>query len=69
MHRVAFKSAFNFNKEILEVGYPRNDIFYENESDIEEKQHIIKRSIPKDKKVILYAPTFRDDEVSSAKNI
>ena len=35
---------------MLEVGYPRNDIFYEN--DIEEKQHIIKRklSIPKDKK-------------------
>ncbi|MEB6215252.1 CDP-glycerol--glycerophosphate glycerophosphotransferase [Mammaliicoccus sciuri] len=64
-----FKSAFNFKKEMLEVGYPRNDIFYENESDIEEKQHIIKRklSIPKDKKVILYAPTFRDDEVSSAK--
>lgn len=22
-----FKSAFNFKKEILEIGYPRNDIF------------------------------------------
>ncbi|GGH99989.1 CDP-glycerol glycerophosphotransferase family protein [Mammaliicoccus vitulinus] len=64
-----FKSAFKFDKEMLEVGYPRNDVFYQNESEIENKQNIIKRklSIPKDKKVILYAPTFRDDEVSSAK--
>ncbi|RIL45996.1 CDP-glycerol--glycerophosphate glycerophosphotransferase, partial [Mammaliicoccus fleurettii] len=64
-----FKSAFKFDKEMLEVGYPRNDIFYQNESEIEEKQNVIKRklSIPKNKKVILYAPTFRDDEVSSTK--
>ncbi|HCA7035337.1 TPA: CDP-glycerol glycerophosphotransferase family protein, partial [Staphylococcus pseudintermedius] len=23
-----FKSAFNFKKDILEIGYPRNDLFY-----------------------------------------
>ncbi|MBW0761500.1 CDP-glycerol glycerophosphotransferase family protein [Mammaliicoccus lentus] len=64
-----FKSAFRFNKEMLEVGYPRNDIFYQDEKLIEEQRKTIKRklSIPKDKKVILYAPTFRDDEVSAAK--
>ncbi len=64
-----FKSAFRFNKEMLEVGYPRNDMFYQDEKLIEEQRKTIKRklSIPKDKKVILYAPTFRDDEVSAAK--
>ncbi|GGI43422.1 CDP-glycerol glycerophosphotransferase family protein [Mammaliicoccus stepanovicii] len=64
-----FKSAFNFKKEMLEVGYPRNDVFYQDKNELLNKQNIIKRklSIPKDKKVILYAPTFRDDEVSAAK--
>src|SRR5699024_1266551 len=57
-----FRSAFRFQKEILEVGYPRNDIFYQR--DLEERIKRLKRSlrIPKGKKVILYAPTFRDDE-------
>src|SRR5699024_12856685 len=54
---------------MLEVGYPRNDIFYQDEKLIEEQRKTIKRklSIPKDKKEILYAPTCRDDEVSAAK--
>ena len=33
-----FKSAFRFNKEMLEVGYPRNDIFYQDEKLIEEQR-------------------------------
>lgn len=60
----AFRSAFKYNGEILEVGYPRNDIFYkENISELCGK---IKRrlNIPKDKKVILYAPTFRDNQTT-----
>ncbi|MGL6030551.1 MAG: CDP-glycerol glycerophosphotransferase family protein [Kurthia gibsonii] len=60
----AFRSAFQFKKEVLEVGYPRNDIFYHPE---EQKQYIeqvrLKYNIPKDKKVLLYAPTFRDDDL------
>lgn len=58
----AFTSAFKFEKEILELGYPRNDIFYHSEKDIIYKQTRRKLNIPKDKKVILYAPTFRDNE-------
>ncbi|MBO1199753.1 CDP-glycerol glycerophosphotransferase family protein [Staphylococcus simiae] len=65
-----FKSAFNYKKEILEVGYPRNDMFYNTDDRfVTEKQLEVRQrlGIAKDKKVILYAPTFRDDEVNKAK--
>lgn len=56
-----FERAFNYKGNILETGYPRNDFLYNfNEKDV----HTIKRklNIPMDKNVILYAPTWRDDE-------
>ncbi|MBI5974449.1 CDP-glycerol glycerophosphotransferase family protein [Staphylococcus canis] len=65
-----FRSAFDFNKDILEVGYPRNDIFYtQDHKYIEAQQHMIKQrlGIKDNRKIILYAPTFRDDEVNKAK--
>ncbi|RTX69717.1 CDP-glycerol--glycerophosphate glycerophosphotransferase [Staphylococcus hyicus] len=65
-----FKSAFNFKKEVLEIGYPRNDIFYKtNDSNLELKKENIKKQIGihDNRKVILYAPTFRDDEINKAK--
>ncbi len=58
----AFRSAFRYDKEILEFGYPRNDILhYENRDQLAEE---IKKKlrIPAGKKTILYAPTWRDDE-------
>ncbi len=61
---VAFRRAFAFEKTMLEIGYPRNDIMFHknNEEDI----MLLKRrlGLPLDKKVLLYAPTFRDDEFS-----
>lgn len=63
-----FKSAFNFNKEVLEVGYPRNDMFYSDNPDyIDKKKKIVKQSlgITDNRKILLYAPTFRDDEVTN----
>lgn len=62
----AFKSAFKYDGKILEIGYPRNDIFYkENKEEL--KRTIINRlKIPKDKKIILYAPTFRDYQSTNA---
>lgn len=58
----AFRSAFKYNNEVLELGYPRNDIFYRKDSD-EMKRNIKTRlGLPDDKKVILYAPTFRDNK-------
>lgn len=62
-----FKRAFRFNKEILELGYPANDIFYrENDSLISEIKN--KLEIDANKKIILYAPTFRDDKFDSDGN-
>lgn len=56
-----FMSAFNINKErIIETGYPRNDILtnYTKEKVNEIKNRL---NIDKNKKVILYAPTWRDN--------
>lgn len=59
-------SAFNLkeigkDKCILETGYPRNDaLFTFDEKFIENTKKEL--GIPKDKKVILYAPTWRDDQ-------
>lgn len=57
-----FRRCFMYEKEMLETGYPRNDILHSNERE-EIAQKIRKKlNIPKDKKTILYAPTWRDDE-------
>ncbi|MGL5417382.1 MAG: CDP-glycerol glycerophosphotransferase family protein [Clostridium sp.] len=56
-----FKRAFSFDKEILDYGYPANDILYKKNTKNEINKLKEKFKIPKDKKVILYAPTWRDD--------
>ncbi|MGI6511644.1 MAG: bifunctional glycosyltransferase/CDP-glycerol:glycerophosphate glycerophosphotransferase [Catenisphaera adipataccumulans] len=58
-----FRSCFMYEGRMLEYGYPRNDILY-----APNKEEIAARirkqlKIPADKKTILYAPTWRDDEV------
>lgn len=58
----AFKSAFLFDKEMLEYGYPRNDILHSENKDEIASDIRKKLGIPADKKTILYAPTWRDDE-------
>ena len=63
-----FESAFMYPKEkILTYGYPRNDILHNYSADY---KHQIKEklNLPTSKKVILYAPTWRDDEFHSAGN-
>lgn len=62
-------SAFNLNSHhdeniIIEEGYPRNDFLYNfTESDVKKiKKHL---KIPENKKVLLYAPTWRDDQHKS----
>jgi CDP-glycerol glycerophosphotransferase len=61
-----FISAFNLKylqkeKIIIEKGYPRNDfLFAYTQSDIENIKSTL--GISKDKKVILYAPTWREDQ-------
>ncbi|UXU83074.1 CDP-glycerol glycerophosphotransferase family protein [Mammaliicoccus sciuri] len=58
-----FKSAFNLKEEqILTLGYPRNDdlVQLNNEDYIHQLKQ--KYEIPSHKKVILYAPTWRDND-------
>jgi CDP-glycerol glycerophosphotransferase len=57
-----FRRCFAFDKEMLEIGYPRNDVLFakNNEKDIMDLK--VQLGIPLDKKVILYAPTWRDNE-------
>lgn len=58
-----FKRAFGYNGMILETGYPRNDYIVKHKDDATEIIRLKKEmKIPTDKKVILYAPTWRDDE-------
>ena len=56
-----FQSAFRIKHEkLIETGYPRND-YLTNASVDEIAMLREKYEIPKDKKVILYAPTWRDN--------
>ncbi|MFS0787785.1 CDP-glycerol glycerophosphotransferase family protein [Shouchella sp. 1P09AA] len=57
-----FKSAFLFDNKILEYGYPRNDLLYAKNKDELSVAFKKKLQVPTDKKVVLYAPTWRDDE-------
>lgn len=64
-----FISAFNLKKlkkenVIVELGYPRNDYLYNytKEDVVKLKEEL---GIPLDKKVILYAPTWRDNQHKS----
>lgn len=57
-----FRRAFNFNKEVIEVGYPRNDVLYTENTEEQVTKLKDRLGIPADKKVILYAPTWRDDQ-------
>lgn len=52
-------SCYNFKKEFLRTGYPRNDILFEKNNQAEIGKLKKKMGIPTNKKVILYAPTWR----------
>ncbi|MDD2409945.1 MAG: CDP-glycerol glycerophosphotransferase family protein [Bacilli bacterium] len=64
-----FTSAFNLNELhttniIIEEGYPRNDYLYNyKEEDITRIKEEL--GIPENKKIVLYAPTWRDNQHTS----
>lgn len=53
-----FRSAFDYHGEVLEVGYPRNDLFFVDNNSL--KKELNSKYGINNKKVILFAPTFRD---------
>ncbi len=56
-----FKRAFQFKNTLIESGYPRNDYLFTSNN--EKTLFNIKKSLdlPLNKKIILYAPTWRDN--------
>lgn len=56
-----FRRALWFENEIKQFGHPRNDIFFRNSNEYKKKvcEYF---NIPLDKKILLYVPSFRDDD-------
>jgi CDP-glycerol glycerophosphotransferase len=56
------RSAFRYSGPVLEEGYPRNDVFFRPDADDIAWRVRRKLGISRDATVVLYAPTFRDDQ-------
>lgn len=61
-----YKEAFWGAEEILEYGHPRNDIFFGDTTQICDKVREA-YGIDRDRKILLYVPTFRDQNKGQAK--
>jgi CDP-glycerol glycerophosphotransferase len=61
-----FRRAFSFDGDILECGYPRNDLL--RSPDSARRAEGIRRQLGlrADQRVVLYAPTWRDDATTRA---
>ncbi|WP_411732370.1 CDP-glycerol glycerophosphotransferase family protein [Paeniglutamicibacter sp.] len=57
----AMRSAFAYQGPVLELGYPRNDPLLRPEAGVRAREIKTTLGIPEGHKVVLYAPTFRDD--------
>lgn len=59
---VLLKEKFWYDGEILEKGIPRNDIFFKQELHTDIRERICRQySIARDSRIVLYAPTFREN--------
>ncbi len=57
-----FGRAFRYDGPTLEIGYPRNDVFF-REGEREARAAAVRErlGLPEDRRIILYAPTWRDN--------
>ncbi|MFD6986917.1 CDP-glycerol glycerophosphotransferase family protein, partial [Streptomyces sp. NPDC059956] len=55
------RRAFGYDGEVLEAGYPRNDLFYAADRGKRAAQVRERLGLPEGRRVVLYAPTWRDD--------
>jgi CDP-glycerol glycerophosphotransferase len=61
-----FRSAFKYDGPVLETGYPRNDILADPNRGPALRNSVRRNlGIAPESKVVLYAPTFRDDQPGS----
>jgi CDP-glycerol glycerophosphotransferase len=54
------RKAFGYEGEILESGYPRNDLLVSADRDAMDAAIRRRVGVPEGKRVVLYAPTYRD---------
>ncbi|MEN3535526.1 bifunctional glycosyltransferase family 2 protein/CDP-glycerol:glycerophosphate glycerophosphotransferase [Microbispora sp. ZYX-F-249] len=57
----ALRGAFGYEGEILESGYPRNDVLFDPARARAARRRL---GLTGDRRVVLYAPTWRDDEAT-----
>lgn len=64
-----YRDAFWCECEIMECGFPRNDMLFTKNADAELRRIKSALNIPRDGRMVLYAPTFRDDGSKDAYRI
>jgi len=55
-----YRSAFNYRGKIWRAGYPKNDALFQERGPFRKKIRNL-YGIPQDTRILLYAPTFRDN--------
>lgn len=55
------RSAFAYSGEVIEEGYPRNDLFFGDDLPVRTADVRAKLGLDDEAQVVLYAPTFRDN--------
>jgi len=56
-----FRRAFQFDKQIIQSGYPRNDLLVNQNNPVTIERIKKAANLPDNKRIILYAPTWRDN--------
>ena len=56
------RSGFRYDGEVLEIGYPRNDVLLAPDRDEQRDRVRAQLGLEPGSMVVLYAPTWRDDE-------
>lgn len=56
-----YRRAFWYEGEVLECGFPRNDLLFESHHELVQKVRAALK-LPEGKRLLLYAPTFRKDQ-------
>lgn len=61
----AMQSSYGYKGPVYEIGYPRNDVLRGSNTNEIRASLRHRLEIPKEHTVVLYAPTFRDDQPTS----
>ncbi|MYX67740.1 CDP-glycerol glycerophosphotransferase family protein [Streptomyces sp. SID8373] len=56
------RRAYSIERDMLESGYPRNDVFHAPDREARAARVRERLGLPEGKKVVLYAPTWREDQ-------